>query len=147
MTLQVEIRNRIVGGDPAQPQLPAVALTLLHQRITVRQLIAQAVEEQIAEMVLHQQADIARAERALARQYLTPEEIDAQAQTGQIMMPKLPDDSISVANQVQKALRAFQKGAFIIIVDGYQPADLDEELELTATSKITFLRLTPLVGG
>ena len=51
------------------------------------------------------------------------------------------------SEEVGKALAAFKKGVYLIYVDGYQPDTLDDVLTLNAGSKVTFLRMTPLVGG
>lgn len=46
-----------------------------------------------------------------------------------------------------EALAGFQKNAFFVIVDGVQKTDLEEKLQLSAASKVHFIRLMPLVGG
>jgi hypothetical protein len=46
-----------------------------------------------------------------------------------------------------KAIAAFKGNGFLVLLDDRQIMDLDETLHLTAQSKITFLRLVPLVGG
>lgn len=49
--------------------------------------------------------------------------------------------------QVYVALDAFMKNGFFILIDKYQVEQLDQEVEVSATTKINFLKLTPLVGG
>jgi hypothetical protein len=49
--------------------------------------------------------------------------------------------------QFTKAIAAFKGNGFLVLLDDRQIMDLDETLHLTAQSKITFLRLVPLVGG
>jgi hypothetical protein len=49
--------------------------------------------------------------------------------------------------QFTKAIAAFNGNGFLVLLDDRQIMDLDETLHLTAQSKITFLRLVPLVGG
>ena len=49
--------------------------------------------------------------------------------------------------QFAKAVTAFQGNGFLVLLDDRQIMDLDETLHLTAQSKITFLRLVPLIGG
>jgi hypothetical protein len=49
--------------------------------------------------------------------------------------------------QFAKAIAAFKGNGFLVLLDDRQIMDLDETLNLTAQSKITFLRLVPLVGG
>lgn len=47
----------------------------------------------------------------------------------------------------QRALSAFANHRFILLVDDQQVEGLDDEITLSDTSVVTFLRLTPLVGG
>ena len=49
--------------------------------------------------------------------------------------------------QFENACAAFEGNRILILVDDHQAADLEEEITLAATSEVTFLRLTPLVGG
>ena len=55
--------------------------------------------------------------------------------------------SIDVEKQIYIALDAFQKNAYFILVDDQQVEDLDQRIFLKEGSAISFLKLTPLVGG
>jgi hypothetical protein len=44
-------------------------------------------------------------------------------------------------------LGAFGRNAFVVLVDDRQVAELDEEVHLRAGTRVTFLKLVPLVGG
>lgn len=50
-------------------------------------------------------------------------------------------------HQFERAISAFQSGQILLIVDDRQQHELDEEIWVTAESRISFLRLTPLAGG
>lgn len=54
---------------------------------------------------------------------------------------------IDSEQQVYVALDAFQKNTFFILVDDKQIEDLHQEIILTERSKISFVKLTPLIGG
>lgn len=54
---------------------------------------------------------------------------------------------IDVEKQVYIALDAFQKNGFFILVDNEQLEELEQQVVLKSTSKISFVKLTPLVGG
>ena len=70
-----------------------------------------------------------------------------------------PDESERILNGVRerpvldwekqyaKAITAFKGNGFLVLLDDRQIADLDETLHLTAQSKLTFLKLVPLMGG
>ncbi|WP_202870812.1 hypothetical protein [Kribbella pratensis] len=49
--------------------------------------------------------------------------------------------------QADRAIEAFGRNGFFVLVDDRQVTELDEELELTADSDIRFVRLVQLVGG
>ena len=49
--------------------------------------------------------------------------------------------------QFDKALQAFQRNGFLLLMDDRQLDDLDEIIELQPETKISFLKLIPLVGG
>ncbi|MET7867661.1 hypothetical protein [Micromonospora taraxaci] len=45
------------------------------------------------------------------------------------------------------ALEAFVRNRFVVLVDDLQVTALDEKVRLHAGSRVTFLKLVPLVGG
>jgi len=49
--------------------------------------------------------------------------------------------------QLEKAIRAFSGNGFLVLVDDCQITDLDQTIELTPQSQVTFLKLVPLIGG
>lgn len=54
---------------------------------------------------------------------------------------------IDAEKQVYVALDAFQKNGFFVLVDSQQSASLDHEILLRKDTRISFVKLTPLVGG
>ncbi|WP_202875678.1 hypothetical protein [Kribbella speibonae] len=49
--------------------------------------------------------------------------------------------------QADRAVEAFGRNGFFVLVDDRQVTELDGELELTADSDIRFVRLVQLAGG
>ena len=146
--LKVEVRSRIVGTFHPDEQPSNVAIDLLNEHLTVRELITQTVEEQVRDLLIHRKLDNEKARQILQRQYLTEEEIQKQATSGVVKQPsKKPHAYIDSAVQVNKAILAFDNGTFMIVVDGRQLEDLDEMIALSPSSKVTFVRMTALVGG
>jgi len=47
----------------------------------------------------------------------------------------------------ERAVEAFGRGRFLVLVGERQAAGLDEQLDLSAATELTFLTLVPLVGG
>ena len=54
---------------------------------------------------------------------------------------------IDAEKQVYVALDAFQKNGYFVLIDNIQSESLDQEVLLKAGTKISFIKLTPLVGG
>jgi len=54
---------------------------------------------------------------------------------------------IDAEKQVYIALDSFMKNAYFILIDNKQAETLDEEVRISTTSNIRFVKLTPLVGG
>jgi hypothetical protein len=54
---------------------------------------------------------------------------------------------INADKQIDIALKAFSSNGFIILIDELQAERLDQIIELVPDMNISFLKLTPLVGG
>ena len=54
---------------------------------------------------------------------------------------------IDAEKQVYVALDAFQKNGFFLLVNDEQITALDQKIQLTNNTHISFVKLTPLVGG
>lgn len=54
---------------------------------------------------------------------------------------------IDPEKQLYVALDAFKKNGFFILVDDEQVDDLDQKVHIDETSRVSFIKLTPLVGG
>ena len=57
------------------------------------------------------------------------------------------DRPIDAEQQTYVALDAFRKRAFILLVDDRQADNLEEIVLLQSDTSISFVRLTPLIGG
>lgn len=58
-----------------------------------------------------------------------------------------PKQVIDVEQQIYIALEAFQKNGFFVLVDQQQLETLDQLVQLHPHATISFVKLTPLVGG
>ena len=54
---------------------------------------------------------------------------------------------INEREQYEKAIQAFERNGFIVLVDDIQAESLDQIIEIEAKTSVTFLKLVPLVGG
>ncbi|MDD5275487.1 MAG: hypothetical protein PHR16_05340 [Methylovulum sp.] len=151
MANNVTIKCMVIGQAPEGAGLKPVYLELATERITVRDLIARAVTEQIQELLAQHRAKAGLVHLALARQYLSLKDIQKQAETGRISLPAERKDPsaaiIDTAEEIKKAHSGFEAQAFQALLDGVPLESLDENIVLKRETKIVFLRLTPLVGG
>ncbi|WP_298507698.1 hypothetical protein [uncultured Kordia sp.] len=54
---------------------------------------------------------------------------------------------IDAEQQTFIALNAFQQNGYLVLVDDQQAENLEQEVLVTATTTVSFVKLTPLVGG
>lgn len=54
---------------------------------------------------------------------------------------------VDAEKQIYVALNAFMKNGYFILVDNFQAEKLEQEINVTSATQISFLKLTPLVGG
>lgn len=54
---------------------------------------------------------------------------------------------IDAEKQVYVALNSFQNNGYFVLIDNLQAESLDQEVLLTKDTTVSFLKLTPLVGG
>ena len=127
--LRLTVRDE--GTAPPREQ-HRVTLELPATHLTVRELLRRRIEQEVAEF----NAGRAQSFRGLvtphpAERALNPERarrIDAE-------------------KQVAAAVAAFERTRLLVLVDDRQAEDLDEELELTPDSDVSFVKLVPLAGG
>ncbi len=54
---------------------------------------------------------------------------------------------VDAEKQVYIALDAFQKNGYFVLIDDIQAESLDQEVVLQKDTTVSFVKLTPLVGG
>ncbi|GHO46390.1 hypothetical protein [Ktedonospora formicarum] len=145
----VEVSTRLMPGVYADASMPVVHVQIGSEVLAVSELIERTVKEQVrvlAERKLQAQA----AKRMLNRYYLSEENVREQTQQGAIHMPSdraEREEQVNIEVAVKTAQEAFIRRSYLLIVDGQRMNKLDEKLTFQPGSKVTFLRLTPLVGG
>lgn len=60
---------------------------------------------------------------------------------------KRREKKIDVEKQIWTALDSFQKNGYFILIDNQQAEDLDQEVLVSKTTEISFVKLTQLIGG
>jgi hypothetical protein len=87
-------------------------------------------------------AELARVGGTVPRPIVVASELE-QAINGARPNPQ----KLDVQRETERALSAFAKGRFVLVIDGRQIERADETFTLTADSPVTFVRLVPLRGG
>lgn len=79
--------------------------------------------------------------------FLTPAEIQAQAEDGKVGFGDLAStDKADLETAVEVALQAHADGVFLVFIDDDEFRSLSEEITLEDGNVVTFLRLTFLTG-
>ncbi len=58
-----------------------------------------------------------------------------------------PGHMLDAGHQIARAIEAFEKSHFFLLVNDRQLTELDEKIVITPKTKVVFLRLVRLVGG
>jgi hypothetical protein len=108
----------------------------LPERLTVRQLIGFYVDAQI---VQHQTKEV------VGHSFFIPDQDELILNTKSHSAAK--SKPLDCEKLHARALLAFEQNRYFILIDNNQAENLEQEIVLTSQSQVTFLRLTPLVGG
>jgi hypothetical protein len=110
-------------------------LDLLTETVTVRELIRSRVYQEVQ--------DYNRQQPEHFRGLVQPTEAEQTLNGFRLKKGR----EIDWAEQFEKACRAFEHNGFFILVDDRQPESLDDALTLGPATKVSFVKLVPLVGG
>jgi hypothetical protein len=133
MHTQVTVRDELlfrVGRPPTE-----FLLGLPSNHLTVRELIRSRIEQEVAAYnerqgeYFHGLVQPSAAEQTLNGYRMTRSQ------------------RIDPADQVERALSAFERNGFVILIDDRQVERLDDHVALAPATVVTFLKLVPLVGG
>src|SRR5262245_14127262 len=105
-------------------------LEFLTERITVRELIRSRVYQEVQDYNLKKCGNF---------RGLTPPPVEPEHQLNK-------NKPIEWQSQFDRALRAFESGRVLILVDDRQVELLDDEITIGPETKVSFLRLTLLAG-
>lgn len=133
MQTTIKIHDKLTYQVAGQPLEFAVSLPA--ENVSVRQLIEARVRQEV---------EAFNAEQSTYFNGLVQPSDTEQTLNGYHMKQKRP---IDWQGQCRKALEAFERNGFILLVDERQAASLDEMIVVTPQTQVTFLRLVPLVGG
>ena len=80
---------------------------------------------------------------------LTQKAIIAGVTAGKISSggSQVPVQPVNIDEAVANALEAFEDGLYLVAIDSRQYEKLNEPIDLNADSRVSFIRLTLIVGG
>lgn len=108
------------------------------ESITVRELIRERVYQEVSEYNFR-----SRREDGVFRGLVQP--TDTERALNGFKVPKGRD--IDWEKQFAQAIDAFGRNGFFIIVDDRQAEALEETIVIRPSTQVSFVKLTPLVGG
>jgi hypothetical protein len=127
----VTILDKAASGE----QFLARQLEVTSERVTLRELILERIRKEVDEFN-HEQSDVFSG-------LIQPTDTERVLNGYRLKSRR----QLNWEHQYAKALEAFEKNGFFVIVDGRQVEDLDEVIPLRESSEVHFLKLVPLVGG
>ncbi|GAB3976847.1 hypothetical protein V1634_27355 [Plantactinospora veratri] len=110
-------------------------LEIFEERLPLREVIRRRVFQEVAE---HNAKG-----GDLFRGLVQPTDTERTLNGFKLRQPRRIDPD----EQADRALEAFSRNGFIVLVDDRQVDELDAVVELARGTRITFLKLVPLVGG
>lgn len=136
MSVTLTVRDETATGNSYH----SVDLVFPSERITVRELIRERVYQEVQDF---NQDQVARIFRGLV-QPTDAERVINGDRTEYRLAKHRP---IDWKPQFEKAVEAFEKSGFFILVDDKQAESLDQEFVIESRTAVSFVKLTPLVGG
>jgi hypothetical protein len=112
-----------------------LTLEFLTERVTAREIIRSRVYQEVTEYNARQ--------AGLFRGLVQPRDAERTSEGFRLRTPR----RIDWAEQYEAALASYARNGFLLLVDDLQVTDLDAEIELRHDTRVSFLRLVPLVGG
>jgi hypothetical protein len=113
----------------------SLTLDFLTDRISVRELIRRRVYEEVREY------------NATTPEYFRGLVQPTDAERALDGFKLQERRKIDWEEQYQRAVEAFQRNGFFILLDDRQAESLDQEFDLKIGTEVSFVKLMPLVGG
>lgn len=136
MPVTVLIRDETTGGDVTAES----PLELPAERMTARELIRERVYQEVQD---YNRAHAAQPFRGLVQ----PTDAERVLNGGRAEYRVPSQRQLDWKAQFTAACEAFEQNRFLLLVDNRQASTLDEPFTVGPGAEISFLKLTPLVGG
>lgn len=137
------IRDETASGKVTN----SLTLDVLDETITVRELIRSRVYQEVDDY--NRTVREAVASQVAYNGLVKPTNLEVQlnAAHGAPAQGKARQREIDFKKQFEVACDAFERNGFFILIDDKQAERLDDAFTLRHDSQVSFVKLTPLVGG
>ncbi len=132
MAVSLKLVDETTSGEVYQETV----LTVVSSRIKVRDLIEQRVRAEV------ERFNEERAEKIFSG-LVQPRGAERRLNGFELFNKR----RIDADEQVKNALEAFDRNGFFLLVDDRQVESLEEEFGVTKNTRVTFVKLIPVVGG
>jgi len=132
MSTTVTIRDEELTGGTVHE----FSLDCLTERITVRELIRSRVYQEVKDHNAQQAQQVFQG-------LVQPTDSEQTLNGYKLKKPR----QINWQQQFDNALKAFEQNQILILVNDRQVETLEEEIEVSPQTVVSFMRLTLLVGG
>lgn len=136
MSITLMVRDESATGESYQ-ELP---IEFASDRITVRDLIRERVRQEVSSFN-QKQGDLHF--RGLVQPTDTERVLNGRRTEYRLKAPR----SIDWEEQFSRAIEAFGRSGFFLLVGEKQVESLDQELLIEPDTRVSFVKLIPLVGG
>lgn len=131
--MQVTLQEKSISGTI----LDEIELQIADERCTLAELIQMKVWEQA------RQYNERRAQESQGYSNPIENALNSASHQKRIENRRLADPE----KEVYRAWEAFRQNQYFAFVDGRQVESLDQEILLNSQTEVSFMQLTPLVGG
>lgn len=131
MATTLTIHDETTSGQ----KINSFTLECLTERMTVRELVRARIYQEVQDYNLK--------EPEYFRGLVQPTEAE-RALNGYKLRAKR---KIDWQQQYERALEAFERNGFFVLVGDKQAESLDQEFDVKVDTEISFVKLVPLVGG
>ena len=128
---KIEICDETISGAKSC----ALELEFASGTIPARELISSRVEEEVR----RHNAQVGEIFRGLVQ----PSDSERLLNGYRLKTPR----AVEAAPQIERAFEAFERNGFFLLVDDKQIESLDEPIEIGLHTRVSFVKLVPLVGG
>lgn len=133
MSYTVLIRDEPLGGEARD----VLTLEFLTEEITIEELIQSRVHQEVRDY------NARAATEPVFRGLIQPADSEAVLNGYRLREPRM----IDWKPQAERAVEAFQENGFLVLVGDRQADSLAERVIVSPGTTVSFVKLTPLVGG